>query len=98
MKRFAAMLMFGCALCASAKDKKEEPPPEATKMEILQLELIEARAVPLQERLKALQDEYAAITKQIEDEHPGYAWNPRTQKLVKLPEAPSAAPVAPSPK
>lgn len=75
---------------------KAAAPAAPTELERSQLENIQLRLALLEDEEQSLPtrrtdlvNHYGAIVRQIEAEHPGYAWNPQANALVPAPAKPT---------
>ncbi len=89
------------ALAQATEAKPPAPPappaaaplPQATDLEKAQLENVQLRMMLLEDeerslpqRKQQLQMQYGALIQQIQNEHPGFIWNPQTASLVSAPK------------
>lgn len=71
---------------------------EAAQLENLELKrmMLEQEAASIPQRREALNEQYGALIRKIQAEHPGYFWNPQAHSLLPAPTP--VAPAAPAPK
>lgn len=74
-------------------DAVKPNPPEPTELQSTQLENLSLRMALLQQeeqslpqRKMELQQRYGSLVREIESQHPGFAWNPQMSRLLPVPK------------
>lgn len=82
---------------APAQTVQPAMPPPLTHEEQLEFENLQLRATLVNEQGQNLRDQYAALVKKVEAEHPGFIYNPQLQALQPEPKPPVAPKAAKKP-
>jgi hypothetical protein len=100
-----AIVILTAVLPLAAQEKPEPPAPQLSELYQLKIENTNLRYQALQQQfdssppVQQVRSQYVGIMQEIEKAYPGYQYDPRLNRLVKLPplQQPASAPAGPLP-